>query len=107
MPVMITVMISFKNDLLIVSFNFDFLFVVSLSIQQFLFANDKISEKIAGNGLKPLNVALRCKQKPCALFLLTKQWSKRNYNGKSILLSLYAKMKRWADISRERVILRL
>ena len=41
-----------------------------------------------GNGLTPLNVALRSKQKGCASFLLTKQWSK--VIGRFIkLLALY------------------
>ena len=58
-----------------------------------------------GNGLMPLNIALRKKQKPCASFLLTKQWSKINYNTNySIPISLYTKMKRWAEMAKEKVL---
>ena len=56
-----------------------------------------------GNDLTPLNIALRKKQKPCASFLLTKQWSKINYTKKhAVPLSIYVKIRRWAERSRER-----
>ena len=56
-----------------------------------------------GNDLTPLNIALRKKQKPCASFLLTKQWSKINYTKKhAIPLSIYVKIRRWADRSKDR-----
>ena len=56
-----------------------------------------------GNDLTPLNIALRKKQKPCASFLLTKQWSKINYSKKhAVPLSIYVKIRRWAERSKER-----
>ena len=59
-----------------------------------------------GNDLTPLNLALRKKQKPCASFLLTKQWSKISYCKKdSLHLSIYVKMKRWAERSRNKVLI--
>ena len=58
-----------------------------------------------GNGLTPLSLALRKKQKPCASFLLTKQWSKIGYSKRqSVPLSIYVKMKRWAERSRSKVL---
>ena len=58
-----------------------------------------------GNDLTPLNLALRKKQKPCASFLLTKQWSKIGYSKKhSVHLSIYVKMKRWAERSKSKVL---
>ena len=56
-----------------------------------------------GNGLTPLNIALRKKQKPCASFLLTKQWSKISYTKKhSIPLSIYCKIRRWGDRAKDK-----
>ena len=59
---------------------------------------------ILGNDLMPLNISLRKKQKSCASFLLTKQWSKIIYTTRhSIPLSIYVKMRRWADRSKDKV----
>ncbi|ELU15121.1 hypothetical protein CAPTEDRAFT_53190, partial [Capitella teleta] len=59
-----------------------------------------------GNDLNPLNIALRKKQKPCASFLLTKQWSKMNYTKKhSVPLSIYVKMKRWGERGRDKAFM--
>jgi hypothetical protein len=58
-----------------------------------------------GNGLRPLNIALRNRVKPCASFLLTKQWSRINYGPTSIPLSLYAKMKAWGERGKEKALL--
>lgn len=58
-----------------------------------------------GNDLTPLNIALRRKQKPCASFLLTKQWSKINYTNKTIPLNIFVRMKRWAERSKEKVLI--
>lgn len=56
-----------------------------------------------GNGLTPLNIALRKKQKPCASFLLTKQWSKISYTRKhSLPLSIYVKIKRWGERAKDK-----
>jgi ankyrin repeat protein len=35
---------------------------------------------VDGNGMTPLNVALRWRQKQCASFLLTKQWSQVTFD---------------------------
>ena len=57
-----------------------------------------------GNGLTPLNISLRCRQKPCASFLLTKHWSKVNYTKRvQMPLSIYVKMKRWSDRAKDKV----
>ena len=59
-----------------------------------------------GNQLTPLNIALRKKQKPCASFLLTKQWSKINYTSKTAVpLNIFCKMKRWADRAKDKVLI--
>ena len=59
-----------------------------------------------GNNLTPLNLTLRFKQKPCASFLLTKQWSKVNYTKKANLpLSIYTKMRRWANRAKDKTLL--
>ena len=63
-----------------------------------------INDAIAGNDLTPLSISLRKKQKGVASFLLTKQWSKINYTQKhAIQLSLFVKMKRWAERAKEKV----
>ncbi|XP_052075668.1 uncharacterized protein LOC127713091 [Mytilus californianus] len=56
-----------------------------------------------GNDLAPLNIALRQKVKPCASFLLTRQWSKVSV-GKFGALSVQtlSKVKEWATIAKER-----
>lgn len=50
-----------------------------------------------GAGLQPLNIALRKKMKSCASFLLTKQWSRIPFNGNSITLSIFSKLKKWTE----------
>ena len=59
-----------------------------------------------GNGLKPLNIALRKKQKAIVQFLLTKQWTTVNYGSskQTIPLYLYSKLKKWGDRARDKVI---
>ena len=59
-----------------------------------------------GNGLTPLNIALRNKQKPCASFLLTKQWSRINYTTQTAIpLNIFVKMKRWSERAKDKVII--
>ena len=59
-----------------------------------------------GNSLTPLNIALRKKQKPCASFLLTKQWSKINYTTKTAIpLNIFVKMKRWSERAKDKVLI--
>ena len=49
-----------------------------------------------GNNLTPLQIALKAKQKACALFLITQQWKEIPYDHKTnIPLLIYARMKSW------------
>ena len=51
-----------------------------------------------GNNFTPLQIALKAKQKACALFLITQQWKEIPYGHKtSIPLLIYARMKSWYD----------
>ena len=61
-----------------------------------------------GQGLKPLNVSLRKKQKAITSFLLTKQWTSVTYGSskQTIPLYLYSKMKKWGDRARDRTIIK-
>ncbi len=65
-----------------------------------------------GIGLKPLNIALRNKQKDVVSFLLSKQWSTVPYGSsnqtvsfgssqQTLPLYVYAKLKKWAKRARE------
>ncbi|KAL3319885.1 ankyrin repeat and ubiquitin domain containing 1 [Cichlidogyrus casuarinus] len=60
-----------------------------------------------GYGLLPMNIALRTRQRKCATYLLTKQWTRMPYKNTSLPLHLCAKMKRWADVGREKAALKL
>ena len=61
-----------------------------------------------GQGLKPLNISLRKKQKAITSFLLTKQWTSVTYgtSKQTIPLYLYSKMKKWGDRARDRTIIK-
>ena len=61
-----------------------------------------------GQGLKPLNISLRKKQKAITSFLLTKQWTSVTYGSskQTIPLYLYSKMKKWGDRARDRTIIK-
>ena len=61
-----------------------------------------------GQGLKPLNISLRKKQKVITSFLLTKQWTSVTYGSskQTIPLYLYSKMKKWGDRARDRTIIK-
>ncbi|PAA49504.1 hypothetical protein BOX15_Mlig021153g3, partial [Macrostomum lignano] len=56
-----------------------------------------------GAGLQPLNLALRQKQKSCASFLLTKQWSRIGYGSGTVPLAIFARMKNWSEKAKDRV----
>lgn len=59
-----------------------------------------------GNGLTALNISLRMKQRHCASFLLTKQWSKIQYTKKASLpLSIYTKMKKWCEQAKTKTLI--
>ncbi|XP_033748019.1 protein ANKUB1-like [Pecten maximus] len=70
-----------------------------------LFVNHDITVVMAkdGNDLNALNIALRKKQKPCASFLLTRQWTKVPV-GKfgSITVQSLRKIKSWSIRAKER-----
>ena len=71
------------------------------------FVNHNVCTCLArdGNDLTPLNLALRNQQRPCASFLLTKQWSRIGYNNnKSISLTMFTKMKKWATNAKGKVL---
>ncbi len=57
-----------------------------------------------GNGLKPLNIALRKKQKEITSFLLKKQWSTITYGSsqQTLPLHIFSKLKKWGDRARDR-----
>ena len=57
------------------------------------------------SGRFPLNIALQNQQKGCALFLLTKQWTRVSYEDiTTIPLAIVARMKKWSDIARDRLL---
>ncbi len=59
---------------------------------------------VAGNGLTPLNIALRAGRKTCASFLLSKQWSRIPCSKhRSLSLGVYTKVKHWAENARRNV----
>lgn len=70
-----------------------------------LFVNHDITSVMAkdGNDLTALNIALRQKVKPCASFLLTRQWSKVSVGkfGAITVLTL-SKVKDWCNAAKER-----
>ncbi|XP_071116073.1 uncharacterized protein [Haliotis cracherodii] len=74
-----------------------------------MFVNHDITCLMAkdGNGLAPLNIALRKKVKNCASFILTKQWSKLTFKKDiSLNLALYTKIKQWCDAAKEKVFIK-
>lgn len=74
-----------------------------------LFVNHDITVVMAKDGgdLNALNIALRKKQKPCASFLLTRQWTKVPV-GKfgSITVQSLRKIKSWSIRAKERAFAR-
>ncbi|XP_076452576.1 uncharacterized protein LOC143288160 [Babylonia areolata] len=71
-----------------------------------VFVNNDITVVMAkdGEGLAPLNIALRKKIKNCASFLLTKQWSKVNVTKTFALnISFYNNLRQWCEKAKERV----
>ncbi|KAK0069009.1 protein ANKUB1 [Biomphalaria pfeifferi] len=60
-----------------------------------------------GEGLEPINLALRNKIKHCASFLVSKQWSKINITKTFALrLGTYALLKAWCQRAKERALLK-
>ncbi|KAK6968208.1 protein ankub1, partial [Biomphalaria glabrata] len=60
-----------------------------------------------GEGLEPINLALRNKIKHCASFLVSKQWSKINITKTfAVRLGTYALLKAWCQRAKERALLK-
>ncbi|XP_033108473.1 protein ANKUB1-like [Anneissia japonica] len=58
-----------------------------------------------GNGLTPLNIALRRQKRDVAVYLLTKQWSNVQFNSMTLPLTIYSHIRKWCDRAKERVML--
>ncbi|XP_076434899.1 uncharacterized protein LOC143274838 [Babylonia areolata] len=74
-----------------------------------LFVNNDITVITAkdGQGLAPLNIALRKKIKNCASFLLTKQWSKVNITKHFALhIGTYTHLRQWCERAKERTFMK-
>ncbi|XP_071944354.1 protein ANKUB1-like [Antedon mediterranea] len=56
-----------------------------------------------GNGLTPLNVALRRQKREVALYLLTKQWSNVQFSAMTLPLTIYSQIRKWCDRAKDRV----
>ena len=60
-----------------------------------------------GHNLTPLNVALRSRQKPCASFLLTKQWVRVPVTrSQSMTLQTFRRIKMWCERSKEKAFMK-
>lgn len=60
-----------------------------------------------GHNLTPLNLALRNKQRPCASFMLTKQWVRVPVTrGQSMTLQTFRKLKIWCDRCKEKAFMK-
>ncbi|ESO91620.1 hypothetical protein LOTGIDRAFT_122017 [Lottia gigantea] len=74
-----------------------------------LFVNTDITHLMAadGNGLLPMNIALRQKVHNCAQYLLSKQWTKVNFT-KTVYISikLYSALKKWCELGREKAYMK-
>ena len=74
-----------------------------------LFVSTDITCSMAreGRSLTPLNLALRNKQKPCASFLLTKQWVRVPVTrSQSMTLQTWRRIKTWCDRCKERAFMK-
>ncbi|KAL8581202.1 hypothetical protein ACOMHN_038303 [Nucella lapillus] len=74
-----------------------------------LFVNNDITVVTAkdGDGLRPLNIALRKKVKNCAIFLLTKERSKVNITKSfGLHIGTYQCLRQWCDRAKERAFLK-
>ncbi|XP_019641221.1 PREDICTED: uncharacterized protein LOC109482820 [Branchiostoma belcheri] len=56
-------------------------------------------------GKNPLSVALLAGKREAAIYLISKYWSPVTINNISLSINMYAKVRRWAEGSRERVFL--
>lgn len=74
-----------------------------------LFVNTDITCSMArdGHNLTPLNLALRNKQKPCASFLLTKQWVRVPVTrSQSMTLQTFRRIKLWCERCKEKAFMK-
>lgn len=74
-----------------------------------LFVNADITCSMArdGHNLTPLNLALRNKQRPCASFLLTKQWVRVPVTrSQSMTLQTWRRIKLWCERCKERAFMK-
>lgn len=75
-----------------------------------LFVNADITCSMArdGHNLTPLNLALRNKQRPCASFLLTKQWVRVPVTrSQSMTLQTFRRIKLWCERCKEKTFMKL
>lgn len=73
-----------------------------------LFIHQDITHVLAndGNGLKPLNLALRNHQREAASLLIAKQWMRQEYETITISIQFINRLRKWANRSRERAFLK-
>ncbi|XP_045172127.2 uncharacterized protein LOC123534112 [Mercenaria mercenaria] len=74
-----------------------------------LFVNTDITCSMArdGHSLTPLNLALRNKQRPCASFLLTKQWVRVPVTrSQSMTLQTFRRIKLWCERCKEKAFMK-
>lgn len=74
-----------------------------------LFVNTDITCSMArdGHNLTPLNLALRNKQRPCASFLLTKQWVRVPVTrSQSMTLQTFRRIKLWCERCKEKTFMK-
>lgn len=74
-----------------------------------LFVNADITCSMArdGHSLTPLNLALRNKQRPCASFLLTKQWVRVPVTrSQSMTLQTWRRIKLWCERCKEKTFMK-
>ena len=74
-----------------------------------LFVNADITCSMArdGHNLTPLNLALRNKQRPCASFLLTKQWVRVPVTrSQSMTLQTFRRIKLWCERCKEKAFMK-
>ena len=74
-----------------------------------LFVNADITCSMArdGHNLTPLNVSLRKKQRPCASFLLTKQWVRVPVTrSQTMTLQTFRRIKLWCERCKERAFMK-
>ena len=73
-----------------------------------LFIHHDITNVLAndGNGLKPLNLALRNHQKVAASLLIAKQWMRQEYQTITLSIQFINRLRKWANRSRERAYMK-